>query len=64
MNPDTIKLQKMSRQFHYESQARLIEQMEPEEVLNVAKSYLKLYLLQQEALEGLGLTFEEESDTI
>ena len=59
MNPDDIKLQSMKRQFHYESQVRLIEKMDPDEILNVAKSYLKLYLSQQEALEGLGLTTEE-----
>lgn len=64
MNPDDIKLQNMNKQFHYESQARLIEQMDPEEILNIAKSYLKLYLFQQEALEALGLTFDEESGTI
>ena len=38
--------------------------MDPDEILDAAKSYLKLYLLQQEALETLGLTFEDESDTI
>jgi hypothetical protein len=64
MNPDTIKLQSLNKQFYYESQVRLIEQMEPDEILDAAKSYLKLYLLQQEALESLGLTFEDESDTI
>jgi len=64
MNPDTIKLQSLNKQFYYESQVRLIEQMDPDEILDAAKSYLKLYLLQQEALETLGLTFEDESDTI
>jgi len=64
MNPDTIKLQSLNKQFYYESQVRLIEQMDPDEILDAAKSYLKLYLLQQEALESLGLTFEDESDTI
>jgi hypothetical protein len=64
MNPDTIKLQSLNKQFYYESQVRLIEQMDPDEILDAAKSYLKLYLLQQEALEALGLTFEDESDTI
>lgn len=59
MNPDDIKLQSMKRQFHYESQSRLIEQMDADEILNAAKSYLKLYLSQQEVLESLGLTTEE-----
>ena len=59
MNPDDIKLQSMKRQFHYESQSRLIEQMNADEILNAAKSYLKLYLSQQEVLENLGLTAEE-----
>ena len=59
MNPDDIKLHSMKRQFHYESQVRLIEQMDVDEILNAAKSYLKLYLSQQEVLESLGLTTEE-----
>lgn len=55
MNPDKIILDSIDRMFQYESQARIIEQLSHEEAINMAKSYLKLYIKQQEVLENLGL---------
>lgn len=56
MNPDKITLDSIDRMFQYESQARIIEELSREEAINMAKSYLKLYIKQQEVLENLGLS--------
>lgn len=55
MSPDDIKLDSIDRMFQYESQARIIEQLNHDEAINMAKSYLKLYIKQQEVLQSLGL---------
>jgi hypothetical protein len=51
MNPDDISLECISKLFEYEKQARDIDSIEDIEILrNFAKSYIKLYLKQQEVL--------------
>jgi hypothetical protein len=54
--------------FQYESQARIIDQLDHDEAINAAKSYLKLYIKQQEVLQNLGLpedlTDSDDSATI
>lgn len=68
MNPDKIQLDSIDRMFQYESQARIIDQLDRDEAINMAKSYLKLYIKQQEVLQNLGmpkdLTDPGESATI
>lgn len=55
MNPDNIQLETIDKMFQYESQARIIDQLDHEQALNFAKSYLKLYMKQQEVIGKLGL---------
>jgi hypothetical protein len=55
MNPDNIQLETIDKMFQYESQARIIDQLDHDQALNFAKSYLKLYIKQQEVLQKLGL---------
>ena len=51
MNPNDISLECMNKLFEYERQARNIDSIEDVETLrNFAKSYIKLYLKQQEVL--------------
>ena len=58
MDPDLINLETMSKMFEYEKQCRLIDDLNLDEVKEVAKSYLKLYLKQQEVVSGFsGLDF-------
>jgi hypothetical protein len=68
MNPDKIQLDSIDRMFQYESQARIIDQLDHDEAINAAKSYLKLYIKQQEVLQNLGLpedlTDSDDSATI
>jgi hypothetical protein len=68
MNPDKIQLDSIDRMFQYESQARIIDQLDHDEAINAAKSYLKLYIKQQEVLQNLGLpedlTDPDDSATI
>ncbi len=54
MNPDEIKLEKLSKNFEYERLSRNIDSIDDIKVLrNVTKSYVKLYLKQQETLKLL-----------
>jgi hypothetical protein len=51
MNPDKIKLEKLSKEFEYHKVSSEIDNIECVETLkNIAKSYYKLYLKQQEVL--------------
>jgi len=51
MDPNEISLEKMSKSFEYEKISRDIDSIGDIETLkNVAKSYVKLYLKQQEVL--------------
>lgn len=49
MNPDQIQLEDMNKLFEYEKLSRDIDNIDDIEVLkNYSKSYIKLYLKQQE----------------
>ena len=51
MNPDKISLENMTKLFEYEKLSRDIDSVDDIEVLrNYAKSYIKLYLKQQEVV--------------
>jgi hypothetical protein len=51
MNPDQIQLEDMNKMFEYEKLSRDIDSIDDLELLkNYAKSYIKLYLKQQEVV--------------
>lgn len=51
MNPDEITLKNINKLFEYELSSREIDSCSDVELLrNICKSYIKLYLLQQEIL--------------
>ena len=51
MNPDQISLEDVNKMFEYEKLSRDIDSIDDIEVLkNYAKSYIKLYLKQQEVV--------------
>lgn len=57
MDPDTIVLSNLSKSFEYTKMASEMDRCDDmEELRNIAKSYLKLYLKQQEVVANLGLT--------
>ncbi len=59
MKPSDIKLENLSKSFEYERMAREIDTCDDLESLkNIAKSYVKLYLKQEETILSLGLSFE------
>ena len=52
MDPNEIKLEKLSKNFEYEKLSRDIDSIDDIKVLrDVTKSYIKLYLKQQETLK-------------
>lgn len=54
MKPEDIELSSTTRQFSYEKYSRDIDAIEDVEVLrNLAKTYVKLYMKQQEVLKKL-----------
>lgn len=54
MNPSDISLDTTFRLFEYEKAARDIDKMDRDQAINCAKSYLKLYLKQQEVVSTMG----------
>lgn len=51
MNPDKIVLRTPSKAFEFEKTARRMDKIkDPDELRNLAKDFLKLYLKQQEAI--------------
>ena len=57
MDPDTIELSNLSKSFEYTKMASEMDRCDDmEELRNIAKSYLKLYLKQPEVVANLGLT--------
>lgn len=50
MNPDEIALETTSRQFSYEKMSRELDKLDTEELREMCKCYMKLYLKQQEVL--------------
>jgi hypothetical protein len=56
MDPDEITLEKLSKSFEYTKLAREIDSCDDRDMLkNIAKSYVKLYLKQQEVVGRLGI---------
>jgi hypothetical protein len=54
MNPDKIILEDFNKMFEYEKISRDIDSIDdPEIIRNLAKSYAKLYLKQQEVISKL-----------
>ena len=54
MNPDDIKLENVNKMFEYEKLSRDIDSVDDIEIIkNYAKSYIKLYLKQQEVVSKL-----------
>lgn len=54
MDPTKITLDSMSKMFEYEKLVRDIDSIDDVEILrNYAKSYIKLYLKQQEVISNL-----------
>ena len=54
MDPDTIELSNLSKSFEYTKMASEMDRCDDmEELRNIAKSYLKLYLKQQEVVANL-----------
>jgi len=51
MNPDNINLEDVNKMFEYEKLSRDIDSIDDIEILrNYSKSYIKLYLRQQEVV--------------
>ena len=50
MDPDEVTLSSIDKLFEYEKQARLIDELDHNELKKFAKLYCKLYLKQQEVL--------------
>jgi hypothetical protein len=56
MDPHDITLDKVSKNFEYAKLSREIDSCDDNDTLrDIAKSYAKLYLKQQEVVSGLGL---------
>ena len=54
MDPNEIKLEDLSKSFEYMKACLEIDSIEDiEQVKNIAKAYMKLYLKQQEVLKDL-----------
>jgi hypothetical protein len=55
MHPNSIKLESLDKLFQYETYSRLVDDCDDLEILkNMTKSYIKLYLKQQEIISELG----------
>ena len=56
MDPDQITLENLSKSFEYTKLAKEIDSCDDRDILkDIAKSYAKLYLKQQEVVSVLGL---------
>ena len=56
MDPDTIELNNLSKQFAYTKVASEIDSCDDrDELKNIAKSFCKLYYKQQETMKLIGL---------
>ena len=57
MDPDKIELENLSKSFEYFKYAAEIDKINDiEELKNIAKSYYKLYLRQQEVVTKIGIS--------
>jgi hypothetical protein len=56
MDPDSIELSNLSKQFAYTKVASEIDSCnDPDELKNIAKSFCKLYYKQQETMKLIGI---------
>lgn len=56
MDPSEISLDTMCKSFEYEKHARTIDDINDVTLLkDIAKSYIKLYLKQQEVMSSIGI---------
>jgi len=55
MDPNEIQLNNINKMFEYEKHARLIDEMQIDDLRNFAKLYCKMYLMQQEVISSLGM---------
>jgi DNA polymerase IIIc chi subunit len=54
MKPEEVELRTTTRQFSYEKLARAVDLIDDKEVLkNLAKTYIKLYMKQQEVISKI-----------
>tara|TARA_Y100000385_G_C13016241_1_gene603982 strand:+ start:624 stop:791 length:168 start_codon:yes stop_codon:yes gene_type:complete len=53
MDPEKITLETTSRQFTYEKMSRDLDGLTPDELRDMCKCYMKLYLKQQEVLKTI-----------
>lgn len=58
MNPSEIELSSINKMFEYEKLSRIIDELSESDAKNFAKSYLKLYLKQQEVIANINLPFQ------
>lgn len=59
MDPDKINLENLSKSFEYFKIAAEIDNIDSvEDLRNLAKSYIKLYLKQQEVISSFGTSIE------
>jgi hypothetical protein len=57
MNPDSVKLENLTKNFEYAKFSNQIDNIDDIVVLkDLAKCYFKLYLKQQEVVAGIGLS--------
>lgn len=60
MDPDTIELKNLSKSFAYQKLASEIDNCDDREQLrNVAKSFIKLYYKQQETMQVIGISSDD-----
>lgn len=60
MDPDKISLENLNKSFEYVKYASEIDKIDDiSELRNVAKSYFKLYLKQQEVMASFALNLNE-----
>jgi hypothetical protein len=55
MDPSEITLNSINKLFEYEKHARIIDELDQEQLKNFAKLYCKLYLQQQEVISTMNL---------
>lgn len=62
MNPDKIQLENLNKSFEYHKFSLEIDNIDNiDDLKNIAKSYFKLYLRQQEVLSSLGSVHGNET---
>ena len=56
MDPNDIILESIDKLFEYEKHARIIDELNEEELKKFSKLYCKLYLKQQEVISSFSFT--------